>query len=214
MPSDPQSPGQTTSSPQPPAGPGAAARLGAITLARHGEPDLSRKVRLNAREYRKWWATYEGVGIVAGQSPPPKLLQTAGAAGMVYTSTRPRSIETAKVLVGARQMTHEALFIEAPLPPPAWPDFIRFSPKAWGVISRVSWWIGGHKGEESRREAQARAVRAARLLHDVAMSGVDVLLVAHGFFNTMIGTELRRLGWRRAGGRGWRYWSTRHYRRP
>jgi broad specificity phosphatase PhoE len=188
--------------------------VGAITLARHAEPDLSRKVRLNAREYRKWWDTYEGVGIVAGQSPPPKLLQAADSAGMIYTSTRPRSIETARVLVGAREMMHEALFIEAPLPPPNWPDFIRLSPRAWGVISRVSWWIGGHKGEESRPEAQGRAQRAARLLHEVAMSGTDVLLVAHGFFNTMIGTELRRLGWRRAGGRGWRYWSTRSYRRP
>ena len=213
MPSDPQSPGQTKPPTAPAAPQGAPARVGSITLARHAEPDLSRKVRLNAREYRQWWATYEGVGIVAGQSPPPRLRAAADQAGMVYTSTRPRSIESAKVLVGSRQMTHEALFIEAPLPPPDWPDAIKLSPRAWGVISRVSWWIGGHKGEESRPEAQGRARRAARLLHEVAMSGTDVLLVAHGFFNTMIGVELRRLGWRCVRGRGYRYWSIRHFRR-
>lgn len=214
MPSAPDSPGPTKPASPPSAAERPPVRIGSITLARHAEPDLSRKVRLSARQYRDWWATYEGVGIVAGQSPPQRLLEAAGKAGMVYTSTRPRSIETAKVLVGTREMTHEALFIEAPLPPPNWPDFVKLSPRTWGVIARVSWWIGGHKGEESRREAQGRAVRAARLLHEVAMGGKDVLLVAHGFFNTMIGAELRRLGWRRSGGRGYRYWSTRHYERP
>ncbi len=34
-------------------------------------------------------------------------------------------------------------------------------------------------------------------------------MVAHGFFNTMIGIELRRMGWRCVKGRGYRYWSTR-----
>jgi broad specificity phosphatase PhoE len=194
--------------------PGLTARVGSITLARHGEPDLSRKVRISAREYRDWWARYEAVGIVAGQSPPPQLMEAAVKAGAVYTSTRPRSIETARVLVGAREMTHEALFIEAPLPPPNWPDAVKLSPRTWGVISRVSWWVGGHKDEESRPEAKARSIRAARLLHDVAFGGADVLLVAHGFFNTMIGAELRRLGWRCVGGRGYRYWSARRYERP
>ena len=213
MPMDPPSPGQTETPGAPPAT-AKATRVGAITLARHGEPDLSRKVKLTAREYRDWWARYEAVGIVAGQSAPPRLMQAALKAGAVYTSTRPRSIETAKVLVGGRATTPEALFIEAPLPPPNWPDAIRLPPRAWGVISRVSWWIGGHKNEESRPQAKSRAIRAARLLHEVASGGTDVLLVAHGYFNTMIGAELRRLGWRCVGGRGYRYWSTRHYEWP
>jgi hypothetical protein len=36
-----------------------------ITLARHGEPALSRKVRLNAPEYGDWWGRYE----VGGSRP-------------------------------------------------------------------------------------------------------------------------------------------------
>lgn len=38
------------------------ARPGVITLARHGEPALSRKVTLNAPQYGDWWARYEEGG--------------------------------------------------------------------------------------------------------------------------------------------------------
>jgi broad specificity phosphatase PhoE len=182
-------------------------------LARHGEPALSRKVKLTARQYRDWWALYEAGGILAGQVPPAHLKGVAARAGVILTSTRRRSIETAQALAEGREFTHDEVFIEAPLPPPPWPDFIRLSPKTWGVISRISWWLGGHGGQETRPDAQKRAVAAARRLHELALRGEDVLVVAHGFFNTMIGMELRRLGWRKVRGRGWRYWSTRYYER-
>jgi broad specificity phosphatase PhoE len=188
-------------------------RAGAIVLARHGEPALSRKVKLTARQYRDWWALYEAGGILDGQIPPTHLKAAAGRAGIILTSTRRRSIETARALAEGREFTHDEVFIEAPLPPPPWPDFLRFSPRTWGVIARISWWLGGHGGEETRPQAQQRAIAAARQLHDLALRGEDVLVVAHGFFNTMVGMELRRLGWRKVRGRGWRYWSTRYYER-
>jgi broad specificity phosphatase PhoE len=195
-----------------PRGPGHGA-AGAIVLARHGEPALSRKVRLTSREYKDWWALYEVGGILAGQVPPGHLVQAAARSGVIYTSTRLRAKETAMALVEGRDLLHEEIFIEAPLPPPPAPDFIRLSPKTWGVISRITWWLGGHRGEETRPDAQKRAREAARMLDEVARRGEDVLVVAHGFFNTMIGLELRKLGWRLVKGRGWRYWSTRYYER-
>ena len=188
-------------------------RAGGIVLARHGEPALSRKVKLSASQYRDWWALYEVGGLLAGQTPPAHLKAAAEAAGIILTSTRLRSIETAKALTEGDKVTHDEVFIEAPLPPPPWPAFIKLSPKTWGVISRVSWWFGGHGGEESRRQAQQRAAVAARQLHELAMRGDDVLVVAHGFFNSMVGVELKRLGWRSVKGRGWRYWSTRWFQR-
>ena len=212
MPTDPVPPGQIIEAAEPASA--ARARAGGIVLARHGEPALSRRVRLSAREYRDWWALYEAGGILAGQSPPAHLQDAARRAGVIYTSGRLRSIETATALAEGRDLTHEAMFIEAPLPPPHWPDFLRFSPKTWGVISRISWWFGGHGHEESRRDAQTRSAEAARLLHELASGGDNVLVVAHGFFNSMIGAELRRLGWRKVKGRGWRYWSTRYFERP
>ena len=195
-----------------PKGPGRG-RAGGIVLARHGEPALSRKVRLSSRQYRDWWALYEAGGILPGQSPPDHLKQAAARAGVIYTSTRLRAKETALALAEGREFSHEEMFIEAPLPPPQCPDFIKLSPKLWGVISRFSWWIGHHRGEETRGAAQVRAAEAARLLDEVARRGDDVLVVAHGFFNTMIGMELRKLGWKLVKGRGWRYWSTRYYQR-
>ncbi len=195
-----------------PKGPGEG-RAGGIVLARHGEPALSRKVRLSSREYKEWWALYEAGGILAGQSPPEHLVKAAAKAGVIFTSTRRRAMETARALIEGRDFTHEERFIEAPLPPPPAPDFIKLSPKAWGVISRLTWWLGGHRGEETRPAAQKRAAEAARMLDEVARRGEDVLVVAHGFFNTMIGMELKKRGWRLVKGRGWRYWSTRYYQR-
>ena len=123
-------------------------RIGGIVLARHGEPALSRKVRLSSRGYREWWALYEAGGILEGQSPPGHLKDAATRAGVIYTSTRLRAKETARALIQDRELTHEEVFVEAPLPPPLCPDFFKLSPKAWGVISRSS--------------ASARAVSFAR----------------------------------------------------
>ena len=73
---------RTIEAPQP-SNPAATRRAGSIVLARHGEPALSRKVRLTAREYRDWWALYEAGGIIAGQSPPEHLKTAADqAAGL------------------------------------------------------------------------------------------------------------------------------------
>ena len=39
----------------------------------------------------------------------------------------------------------------------------------------------------------------------------DVLLLAHGFFNLMVGRELKKRGWRKVGGQGHKYWNTRRW---
>ena len=62
---------------QPPRAALVSVRPGAIILARHGEPALSRKCLLTTDQYRDWWAKYEVGGLLAGQTPPPALLATA-----------------------------------------------------------------------------------------------------------------------------------------
>src|ERR1700738_1591891 len=108
------------------------ARSGAIVLARHGEPALSRKVRLNAREYREFWANYEVLGLLPGQSPPRMLMDFVERCGALVASTRLRSIESAEKLAQGRDFSQEPLLVEAPLPPPDWPPWIRLSPSLWG----------------------------------------------------------------------------------
>lgn len=190
------------------------ARSGAVILARHGEPDLSRKVLLNAEGYRRWWGVYETKGLRDGQSPPEDLKAVARRAGAVIASIRPRSLETAQAVCDGRAFARDPLFVEAPLPPPPFPAWLHMSPRLWGFISRFWWWFfNHHAGEESRAEAEARADQAATLLADLARDGQDVLVVAHGFFNTMIGEALKRQGWRCTRDQGFRYWRARTFER-
>ena len=51
------------------------------------------------------------------------------------------------------------------------------------------------------------------MVAELAENGQDVLVVAHGFFNTMIGEALKRRGWRCIEDQGFRYWSARIFRR-
>ena len=185
---------------------------GVITLIRHGEPALSREVRLNAAQYGDWWGRYELGGLAEHQTPPDDMVALARGGATVLASTRLRAIQSATILAGGRPFTPDDLFIEAPLPPPPWPTWIRIGPRNWGFFARFWWWFFNHHGhEESVAQAHARADIAARRLIALAAGGQDVLLVAHGFFNTMIGRALKSMGWRRTLGRGYKYWSVRRF---
>lgn len=189
-------------------------RPGSILLARHGEPALSRRVRLSPDGYRAFWAQYEIGGIVPGQTAPQPLRVAAVSCQVLLTSSRRRSIESARVLAGDRDMPSHDLFIEAPLPPPPWPQWVKLSPKLWGFFARFWWWFfNHHEGQETRLQAEARAGRAADLLIAQAEGGRDVVVLAHGFFNFMIGRALKARGWRQTAGEGYKYWSTRRFER-
>lgn len=193
----------------------ASSRPGTIILARHGEPALSRKVRLSAAEYRDFWAKYEVGGLLPGQTPPPMLVGFVERCGVLVASTRLRAIESAQVVAKGRAFTQEPLLIEAPLPPPNWPSWVRLSPKLWGFFSRFFWWFfNHHHGQENRAQAEARADVAAGKLIDLAASGQDVVVLAHGFFNVLIGRALLKRGWRMTLREGYKYWSTRRFERP
>lgn len=188
---------------------------GAVILARHGEPALSRRVTLTAAGYRDWWARYELGGLKANQAPPDGLVAMARSADAVLSSTRERSIESARAVIGERSFESDGLFIEAPLPSPPLPAWFRLPPRWWGVLSRLCWWLFDyHDGQESRAEAQARAARAARALTERAGEGREVMLIAHGFFNFMIGRALAARGWRRTLEQGFGYWSARRFEPP
>jgi broad specificity phosphatase PhoE len=189
-------------------------KSGTVTLARHGEPALSRKVRLNAPEYGDWWARYEVGGLKDGQTPPDGLIQIARDADVIIVSTRRRAIETAKAVVGDRTFATDETFIEAPLPPPPWPPWLRMSPKRLGFFARFWWWFfNNHGGQETRAEAEVRAGQAADRLVALSDQGQDVLVVAHGFFNWMIADALKARGLTKLLDEGHAYWSLKRFRR-
>jgi broad specificity phosphatase PhoE len=187
---------------------------GAITLARHGEPALSRKVRLSSGEYREFWARYEIMGLLPGQTPPAHLTGFVESCDVLIASTRLRAIESAQTVGRGKPFEQEALLVEAPLPPPRWPKWVRLSPKLWGFFARFWWWFfNHHEGGESRRQAEVRADEAAQKLEALAGEGRHVVVLAHGFFNVMIGRALRRRGWKRTFREGVKYWSTQRFER-
>lgn len=187
---------------------------GVITLARHGEPALSRKVRLNAPEYGEWWARYEVGGLKEGQTPPAGLIQIAADADVIIASTRRRSIETAQAVTEGRAFATDPTFIEAPLPPPPWPLWMRMSPKRLGFFARFWWWFfNNHGGQETRAQAEVRAGKAADLLVELSDQGQDVLVVAHGFFNWMIADALKARGLTKMVDEGHAYWSIKRFHR-
>lgn len=190
---------------------------GMIVTARHGRPDVDRSVKISAREYGLWWSDYDKSGLAPGQTPPQSLVDIASEAKVVLCSTLPRAIETADAVVdGARIVPRDALFVEAPLPPPPFiPSFIKLTPTTWGVVSRSFWFLGyAPKGTESHVGAWRRVIEVTRRLIHRAETEGDVLLCAHGYLNWMIHRVLLRRGWtlvEHQGGNN--YWSYRAYRR-
>ncbi|MDR3509298.1 MAG: histidine phosphatase family protein [Caulobacteraceae bacterium] len=197
-----------------PASEGAAPGRGVIFTVRHGQPDVNRKVRLSAAEYAAWWARYELTGLKAGQTPPPSLLAKVQDAAVVLSSTRIRAIETAQAVTQGKPFEIDPTLIEAPLPPPRWPDWLRLSPFLWGIIARFWWWyFNHHEGQESRAEAEARASAVADRLTALSLQG-DVVVVAHGFFNTMVRRSLKTKGWKVVESHGGlNYWCSRRLER-
>ncbi|PHR59130.1 MAG: histidine phosphatase family protein [Robiginitomaculum sp.] len=184
-----------------------------IILARHGEPDLSRRVRLNWRGYKYWWRLYDEAGLKPTQKAPKIIKTLAAQADLVIASTLPRAIETAEQACGGRVSRLEEVLVEAPLPPPNL-GYFKFRPTTWGVVSRISWCLGFSGEGESRKEAKIRAKQAAQLLSDEAAGGKMIFVAAHGWFNRMIRPNLKQLGFEVVEDHGDLHWSYRRYERP
>ena len=186
---------------------------GRIITARHGCPDADRSVKITAQQYGDWWQGYDRAGLAPGERPPPALLEVAAEADVILSSTLPRAIETAAQLAPkGMDVPRDALFVEAPLPPPPVPG-LRLTPTTWGVISRSFWFWGYAPGEcETHGEAWKRVRQVVADLVERAQAGDNVLLCAHGYLNWMIDRHIRSTGWKKVAHEGRNdYWSHRVY---
>ncbi|MEO0465799.1 MAG: histidine phosphatase family protein [Pseudomonadota bacterium] len=183
--------------------------MGPIIISRHGRPALDRKQgpRLTWNDYVDWWARYEAGSLAPGQTVPDDLIDIVADADLVMTSQRPRAIETAALAAPHMTALRDAMFNEAPLPPPRLRG-MKYLPKTWNVLARTAWLNGHSLGGETVGQARERAEAAAQRLHEAAQSG-KVYLAAHGWFNRMLRPKLRALGWRETHNGGDRYWSYR-----
>jgi broad specificity phosphatase PhoE len=191
------------------ADPGRQAR---IILIRHGKPSIALRPRTTHFGFRSYIDAYEAAGLDPASAPPEDLQDLVAELETVFTSGRPRAHDSARALAPKAELIADPLFIEAPLASPRIP-LLRMRVPKWAVVARILWHAGYHPEIENYRKAKKRASSAADILMERARKVGSAVLVAHGYFNLMIGRELRQRGFAKSGSHRARYWNAVIYKR-
>jgi broad specificity phosphatase PhoE len=184
-----------------------------IILVRHGKPAISTRLRTSHKGFSAYIDAYEAAGLAPDNVPPEEVQDLVKELGFIYTSGRPRAQDSARALAPDAELIADPLFEEAPLASPRIP-LLRVGVPAWAVMARILWHAGYHPEIENYRRAKQRAKRAADILAGRARAEGVSALVAHGYFNAIIGRELRRRGFRRIGSHRVQYWNAVIYEFP
>lgn len=193
----------------PQAGAGSRTR---IILIRHGRPAIDTAPRTSHRGFSTYIDDYEQAGLDPKSAPPEELQDLVKELTAVFASDRARAHESAKALAPNAELIVDPLFAEAPLASPKIP-LLRMKVPKWAVVARILWHAGYHPEIEGYAKAKARAADAADILVKRASENGQAALVAHGYFNLMIGQALRRRGFVKSGSHRARYWNAVIYER-
>jgi broad specificity phosphatase PhoE len=177
-----------------------------IILIRHGRPDIPTAPRTSHHGFRSYIDAYEEAGLDPADAPPEELQDLVKELTAVFTSGRKRSHDSAKVLAPKAALIADPLFVEAPLASPRIP-ILRMRVPKWAVVARILWHAGYHPQIEDYKSARTRADAAADILTARAKSEGAAALVAHGYFNFLIGRVLRQRGFRRTGSHRAKFWN-------
>lgn len=184
-----------------------------IILVRHGKPAIDTRPRKCHNGFRRFIDEYQDAGLDPQSAPPEELLDLVKGLNAVHTSDAPRANDSARTLLPDAELIADPLFAEAPLAAPRIP-ILRMKAPVWAVMARILWHAGYHPEIENYRRAKSRAMQAADILVDRAHANEGVaVLVAHGYFNAMIGRVLRKRGFRRTGAHRARFWNAVVYQR-
>jgi broad specificity phosphatase PhoE len=183
-----------------------------IILIRHGQPAIALRPRTGHRGFSDYIDAYEAAGLEPSSLPPRELADLVKELDQIFTSGRPRAHQSAQALAPHAELIADPLFAEAPLASPRIPLLKMRVPK-WAVVARILWHAGYHPDIENYRKARHRAGQAAEALIGKVRDGETAVLVAHGYFNAMIGRQLRQRGFVRTGSHRVRYWNAVIYER-
>ena len=183
-----------------------------IVLIRHGRPAIAPAPVASHREFRTYIDAYEEAGLDPADAPPAELRDLARELDAVFTSGRKRAAESAKALAPHAEMIADPLFAESPLASPRIP-LLKMKVTKWAVVSRIMWYAGFSPRIEGYRKSKRRAKQAADILIKRAQTAGGAVLVAHGYFNYLIGIELRRRGFVQTGRHKAKYWNDVTYER-
>jgi broad specificity phosphatase PhoE len=190
--------------------PGSPGRRLRVVLIRHGQPDIPISPRTGHEGFGRYIDDYEEAGLDPGSLPPAELTDLLGELKAVFTSDRKRAHESARALAPGAELIADALFVEAPLAAPRLP-LLRMRVPKWAVVARILWHAGYHPEIEPPAKARARAKKAAEILIARAEKDGMAVLVAHGYFNFLIGRALLARGFRQSGSHRARFWNAVSY---
>jgi broad specificity phosphatase PhoE len=183
-----------------------------IVLIRHGQPRIELAPRTSHAGFRTYIDAYEDAGLDPESLPPNELTDLVKELSEVFTSARPRASESAAALAPHAELIVDPLFAEAPLAAPKIP-LLKMTVQKWAVVARVLWHAGFNPGIEGYARSRKRARDAANILMTRAAKDGASALVAHGYFNFLIGRELKRRGFKQTGGHRARYWNAVIYQK-
>ena len=127
-----------------------------IILIRHGRPAIATSPRTSHNGFRTYIDEYEAAGLDPESAPPDELQDLVKELSAIYTSTKPRSTDSAKALAPNAELIADPLFVEAPLASPRIP-LLRMKVPKWAVVARILWHAGYHPEIENYRRAKHRA---------------------------------------------------------
>jgi len=194
------------------AGTAAHAKPLKIILIRHGKPAIATAPRTSHHEFRSYIDDYEEAGLDPVSAPPEELQDLIAELRVVFTSGRKRADESARALAPHAELIVDPLFVESPLASPHIP-LLKMRVAKWAVVSRLMWYVGFSPKIEGYRKSKRRAAKAAEILIGRARKDGQTALIAHGYFNYLIGIELRRRGFKQTGTHKARYWNDVTYER-
>lgn len=186
------------------AAPGAASAR--VILIRHGQPAIALSPRTSHGGFRDYIDAYEEAGLDPKSAAPEELRDLVKELTEVFTSGRPRALDSARALAPNAELIVDPLFVEAPLASPRIP-LLKMRVQKWAVVARLLWHAGYHPEIEPYARARKRASDAANILMTRARRDGASALVAHGYFNFLIGRELKRRGFRKSGTHRAKYWN-------
>jgi len=181
-----------------------------IALVRHGRPDVD--FSRGSDRHLDWVESYDLAGIDPALPPPARVRELAAASAYVLSSDLLRAVDSLAVLGREDPASAESLFREVGLRGlPASP--FPLHPRLRAPLARMGWRFGWSLPTEGALGLHRRARAASRRLSTLAATHGSVMLLGHGYFNTLIAWRLLATGWR---GPVWptgSYWSVAVYRK-
>ena len=165
-----------------------------ISFIRHGRLDCTIEP-MTVTSFHEWIKGYDLHTITEKQPIPLETREAVEVAKLIVTSDQKCAVQSAAELMDSLCFIQNSLFREAAVPASFYaPKWLKCKLNVWMCIGRALWILGYHKNVESYKEVRERE-QAAYVLHRYALVHGSIALVGHNYFNSMIGTELRAMGW-------------------